>query len=1551
MRKNYMKMKRRLLYRNLLLLVMLSIVTNVLGYTYPRTVTLTGARTSWITTGGVTVVSNGPANSSKTMTCLSSSSASYISNNSATGYVDLKLSDTSEKITKINIVWMSAAASQVAPVVFGESITLGTVNSVSNVISAVNGGFTTTAAISTSGNSNCPGEDVSFPISAKVQEIWLPRLMWNSATQNTASTVYGTYNTRLNNSSSTGYTNGVGNSSGQYIGQIIVTIDQAGTAPTVTTGTVGTPNTSGVSVTGNSITAIGSANVTAEGIAWSSTTGGESSGTFVNNGQTYSSSTIFDTNLSGLTANTKYYVNAYATNTAGTSWGTESNFTTFPNAPAVTTAGTATSSSIICNWTAPSPAGTATYDYYLEYGTDKTFAITTGNAIVASGTLTQTISNGLAAGTTYYYHVRARNLSGAQLGAWSSSYGTTATLISETAPTMGTTTGPTTIGATSASGAGGTITDVGSGVASSGVCWKTTAGATITDSKVSDGPTTATSWTNSDLGTSLTANTKYYLRSFAVTAAGTPGYGTEVNFITKPGVPTSAVNGATTLSSFQVSWTAPTGGSAYSVTYIMDYGTTLSYGSSTTASASTSVTVSGGLTGNTLYYYRIHAITTAGNSDYLTGTITTSPATGKAITVFTIPNQVSSYITESTHTINVVMPSGTTRMNLAPSIITVSTAAAVSPVSGVSQDFRTAKTYTVTAEDGTSQAYTVNVTNQALITTKTFNFDAATYSSGTSGYELNFIGGYFKSTSGGSTTVNITGGCGIYTNNVTTGSSVFVYRTDIPIPTGSSIAINASGTSSNRTLSKVETSPSLGGTLTTYTATPTGTLGNAVCGTISIPMGTDIASGTYLKFTLSGNINLSSIDITTSNGVLASQLIAPTALGSNTRTNQGFTATWSDVSNEIGYTVKVYKVSDNSLISTVTGIAANATSTVITGLDTGTSYTFTVTAIGDGDTYTNSAESSASSSITTFYSITASSNDTNKGTVSSSGGTFDAGTSMSFTATPTSGSYRFVNWTENGSFVSVANPYTFSASANRALIANFADFTTPISITTPTNASTFTDCTSCNVDVASGGTLVIDQTKTYNSVTVEVGGKLTLADGITLTAPVTLQSSSSGTGTFVDANTGSTPPAITGTVNQYLTSGRNWYISSPVTVPTRGAFNATSVVCYNEPTGAWLTETADSTFNVLKGYISASTTGSASFSGTLNTGSQSITVTRSSTNTSKPGFNLIGNPYPSYLNANNAINNATKMDKTIWYRTKVGSVYYFESVNTTTGEGTNNSGAGAVTGIIPPMQAFWVRVSPNYTSETLTFDNTMRSHASGSNPLKVRSLSNTTQQVLRLQVSNGTNNDETIIYTDLNAQNGFDEYDSRKMSNTNPLIPEIYTTAGIEQLVINGLNSITPDQEILLGFVPGSATTFSLKATQVSNFEPGTQILLKDYATGAMQDITDGLAYNFSPDNSVPAASRFALVFRSPSISTGVNTAADSGIRVSVNGNNQISVNYTGDLKGDSYVGVYNTIGQKLAVKQLNKSVTVIDNPLVSGVYFVTVSSKGSSVTQKVVVR
>lgn len=85
----------------------------------------------------------------------------------------------------------------------------------------------------------------------------------------------------------------------------------------------------------------------------------------------------------------------------------------------------------------------------------------------------------------------------------------------------------------------------------------------------------------------------------------------------------------------------------------------------------------------------------------------------------------------------------------------------------------------------------------------------------------------------------------------------------------------------------------------------------------------------------------------------------------------------------------------------------------------------------------------------TTYTIATSSSPPAGGSTSG-GGTKTAGESVSVAATPASG-YSFTNWTENSGVVSNNATYTFTASANRTLVANFS--ATPVNYTLAVSAA------------------------------------------------------------------------------------------------------------------------------------------------------------------------------------------------------------------------------------------------------------------------------------------------------------------------------------------------------------------------------------------------------------------------------------------------------------------------------------------------------------------
>ena len=102
------------------------------------------------------------------------------------------------------------------------------------------------------------------------------------------------------------------------------------------------------------------------------------------------------------------------------------------------------------------------------------------------------------------------------------------------------------------------------------------------------------------------------------------------------------------------------------------------------------------------------------------------------------------------------------------------------------------------------------------------------------------------------------------------------------------------------------------------------------------------------------------------------------------------------------------------------------------------------------------------------YTISASANPVAGGTVNGAGD-YTHGQTVTLTATANAG-YNFVNWTENGSAVSTDAEYSFTATANKTLVANFEVITYtvtanayPVAGGTVSGANTYTHGSSCTL--------------------------------------------------------------------------------------------------------------------------------------------------------------------------------------------------------------------------------------------------------------------------------------------------------------------------------------------------------------------------------------------------------------------------------------------------------------------------------------------------------
>ncbi|MEN9987510.1 MAG: RemA [Bacteroidota bacterium] len=491
-----------------------------------------------------------------------------------------------------------------------------------------------------------------------------------------------------------------------------------------------------------------------------------------------------------------------------------------------------------------------------------------------------------------------------------------------------------------------------------------------------------------------------------------------------------------------------------------------------------------------------------------------------------------------------------------------------------------------------------------------------------------------------------------------------------------------------------------------------------------------------------------------------------------------------------------------------------------------------------------------------------------------------------------------------------------------------------------------------------------------SSLTIACGGSVTLASGSNLTIDGAITNNGILTvetgATLVQTGLGNNTGSGSSKVKQMITgsggstpNGRFWYLGTPMQISVSADYKAeTSTVLkfFNEPTCAW-EEINDATTPIQVGqgyFVQSGTIDTIEFSGgQLNNGDYYFPCTRTGSVNSYRGFNLVSNPYVSYLDFNQAIK--TNILPTMWYRTADQSGgMVFDTYNSMTGIGTSVGNVEAVTSLIPPMQSFWVKIPAGYTTGEIGFANEMRSHHS----LGFEGLRNTKNDFpifLRMNLIDQEKKDQFIVVMDDHLNSLVDEFDSEKMNIVG--YPQIYSSVGNTKLVINAL-----PLSKLKTIVPISVNLPSSKFYQFQFDEvhlDNASIILEDKQENIFQDISIDSCYSFY-SNLGMINDRFFLHFNSFIGLTASayihpdNVIEESGVLAPVitqyGLGGDVHIKFEEVNPTEYYLKIFDMSGELIYLTTIRESETTVQLLEANGLYFLELNDGHRVFRKKIVI-
>ena len=388
-----------------------------------------------------------------------------------------------------------------------------------------------------------------------------------------------------------------------------------------------------------------------------------------------------------------------------------------------------------------------------------------------------------------------------------------------------------------------------------------------------------------------------------------------------------------------------------------------------------------------------------------------------------------------------------------------------------------------------------------------------------------------------------------------------------------------------------------------------------------------------------------------------------------------------------------------------------------------------------------------------------------------------------------------------------------------------------------------------------------------------------------------------------------------------------------------GNTNWTNSSGTNTSDSEWLVGAQNSGWSELGSHVIDGTT--LTFTGVFLVANQTQNISIISGNANGK-WNLIGNPFPSYLDLSHFFS-----DNTALFDGTYGSVYAYDGDDSDGSIWTEYNADNSTGNYIAPGQGFFVAAGG---SGSVSFDTDMQSVSGTDNFISGDNFENN-NVILRILVNNIVDGSTKLIFRE-NLNLGLDPgWDSGSYSQSASIMTRLVEDDEGHGLSINAMSTSAMENAVIplvINQAAGQEFRINLHTATI----PDPNVYLEDVEEGTFTNLYEG-DFVYTPTSDLSGAGRFFIHMTADTMSNGEVSTSMLNAYKEIDAS-YITIEGLATQSNETKVSLYNILGREVLATTLNNNMgtqTISTVGLSAGIYVIELESGSDRLTKKLLIQ